>query len=93
MAKYKTGTIYAGVATVRIVNENGVRTERIELGAIDPKAYDKELRDKWEYEMSDGSGFCICKRISPVVKSEHKYRVLVSEIMECPSFEILPNEQ
>lgn len=94
MAKYKTGTIYAGAARVRIVDEEGAHTEVIEIGgATSSKAYDKGLRDKWDYETVDGSGFRVCKRISQVEKNQYKYRVLVSEIMECPSFEILSNKQ
>lgn len=94
MAKYKTGTIYAGTAAVRIVDENGARTENITIGgATDPKSYDKALREKWDYETPDGSGFRVCKRISLVSKMASKYRVLTSEIMDCPSFEVLPNEQ
>ena len=92
MAKYKTGTIYAGVATVRVVDEQGAHTEAITIGgAVDPKSFDKALRDRWDYESPDGSEFRVCKRISPVTKTASKYRVLTAEIMECPSFEVLPD--
>lgn len=94
MAKFKTGTIYSGVANVRIVDEHGAHTAEITIGgAFEPKAFDKALRDKWDYESSDGSAFRVCKRISPITKTASKYRVLTSEIMGCPSFEVLPDTE
>ena len=87
MAKYKTGTIYSGRATVRFVDLNGMRYETIIIdGAADDKLFDKVLRDKYDYE--DGEHFMQTRRTSPVTKVASHYRVLTSDLIDCPSFEI-----
>lgn len=87
MAKYKTGTIYSGRAKVRMIDHEGVRYETLTIdGAADEKLFDKVLREKYDYE--DGAHFLQTKRTTPVVKVGSHYRVLMSDLIDCPSFEI-----
>lgn len=88
MAKYKSGTIYGGRANVRIMTEEGAHVEAVTIGgAVTEKEFDHQLMARYDYE--DGDKFMHVRRIGDVEKVGAKYRVLTSEIVECPSFEIV----
>ena len=88
MAKYKTGTIYGGRANVRIMTEEGTRIEAVTIGgAVTDKEFDKQLMARYDFD--DGEKFTHTRRIGDVEKVGAKYRVLTSEIMGCPSFEVI----
>lgn len=88
MGKYKTGTIYGGRATVRIMTENGARVESVTIGgAVTEKEFDKQVTARYDFE--DGDRFTHTRRIGDVEKVGAKYRVLTAELMECPSFEVV----
>lgn len=88
MGKYKTGTIYGGRANVRIMTENGARVESVTIGgAVTEKEFDKQLTARYDFE--DGDTFTHTRRIGDIEKVGAKYRVLTSELMECPSFEVV----
>lgn len=91
MGKYKTGTIYGGRANVRIMTESGARVEAVTIGeAVTEKEFDRQLVARYDFE--DGDNFTHVRRIGDVKKVSAKYRVLTTEITECPSFEVLSIE-
>lgn len=88
MGKYKTGTIYSGRANVRIMTEEGARVESVTFGgAVTEKEFDRILAARYDYE--DGDKFMHTRRIGDIEKVGAKYRVLTTELMQCPSFEVV----